>query len=61
MTIRNDTDDNLVAEWQQVEIPNELRAPAHKHTALLVRDGKQDGLRKRLRWGPLCVSTLIQA
>ena len=38
MTIRNDTDDNLVAEWQQVEIPNELRAPAHKHAALLVRE-----------------------
>ena len=40
MVIRNDTDDNLVAEWQGVEIPNELQAPAHERAALLVRDGK---------------------
>lgn len=40
MAIRNDTDDNLVAEWQGVEIPNELQAPAHERAALLVRDGK---------------------
>ena len=40
MAIKNNTDDNLVAEWQEVEIPNELRAPAHEHAALLVRDGK---------------------
>ncbi len=40
MAIRNDTDDNLVADWQGVEIPNELQAPAHEHAALLVRDGK---------------------
>ena len=40
MAIKNDTGDNLVAEWQQVEIPNELQAPAHEHAALLVRDGK---------------------
>ena len=40
MAIKNNTDDNLVAEWQQVEIPNELRAPAHEHAALLVRDSK---------------------
>ena len=40
MAIRNDTDDNLVADWQGVEIPNELQAPAHERAALLVRDGK---------------------
>ena len=40
MAIRNDTDDNLVAEWQGVEVPNELQAPAHERAALLVRDGK---------------------
>ena len=40
MAIRNDTDDNLVAEWQGVEVPNELQAPAHGRAALLVRDGK---------------------
>ena len=40
MAIKNDTGDNLVAEWQQVEIPNELQTPAHEHAALLVRDGK---------------------
>lgn len=40
MAIKNNTDDNLVAEWQQVEIPNELRAPTHEHAALFVRDGK---------------------
>lgn len=40
MAIRNYTDDNLVAEWQGVEIPNELQAPAHERAALLVRYGK---------------------
>ena len=40
MAIRNDTDDNLVAEWQGVEIPNEIQAPEHERAALLVRDGK---------------------
>lgn len=40
MSIRNDTDDNLVAEWKVAEIPNELQAPAHERAALLVRDGK---------------------
>ena len=40
MAIRNDTDDNLVAEWQGVEVPNELQAPAHERASLLVRDGK---------------------
>lgn len=40
MAIRNETDDNLVAEWQGVEVPNELQAPAHERASLLVRDGK---------------------
>lgn len=40
MAIRNDTDDNLVAELKVAEIPNELQAPAHERAALLVRDGK---------------------